>query len=70
MAFKEEYFGQNKERRKRYYRARSVSYRCRNHGDCPICTLNRLHKAKLSEFAAQQDLEDWLYGEEQWPYMD
>ena len=33
-----------KERRKAYRGAKAVDRTCRNHGSCPYCRENRLHK--------------------------
>ena len=33
-----------KEKRKPYYGSKAVDRSCRNHGDCPWCEENRLHK--------------------------
>lgn len=33
-----------KEHRKPYTGSKSFDYSCRNHGDCPWCKENRLHK--------------------------
>lgn len=41
--FKEEYFGKDKENRKAYRGAKSVSKSCRCHGTCDWCKNNRLY---------------------------
>ena len=65
MTFKEKYFSDEKEHRLPYYdKPRKHSYRCRNHGDCSYCTHNRQIDRLRGEAAAQQDVEDYLYGEE------
>lgn len=33
-----------KEHRKQYYGAKAIDGTCRNHGSCPWCRENRLHK--------------------------
>ena len=33
-----------KEKRKPYRKAKAVDASCRNHGSCPWCKANRLHK--------------------------
>lgn len=38
-----------KERRKPYFGAKSFDRTCRNHGSCPYCQSNRLHKNKKRE---------------------
>jgi len=35
-----------KEKRNKYHGAQAVDYTCRNHGSCPWCQSNRLHKFK------------------------
>ena len=35
-----------KEHRKPYQGTKAVDYTCRNHGSCPYCKGNRLHKYK------------------------
>lgn len=44
-----------KEKRKPYYRAKSVSKSCRNHGGCPFCETGRLHKNKKRELMWKDD---------------
>lgn len=38
-----------KEHRKRYFGAKAIDKTCRNHGSCPVCRENRLHKFKKRE---------------------
>lgn len=38
-----------KEHRKQYYGTKSFSKECRNHGSCPVCRENRLHKFKIKK---------------------
>ena len=33
-----------KERRKQYRHSKAIDHSCRNHGSCPWCQQNRLHK--------------------------
>jgi hypothetical protein len=33
-----------KERRRQYRKSKAFDYTCRNHGSCPYCKNNRLHK--------------------------
>ena len=33
-----------KEKRKPYTGSKTIDYSCRNHGSCPCCKENRLHK--------------------------
>ena len=35
-----------KEKRKPYTGSKAVDKECRNHGDCPYCKSNRIHKHK------------------------
>lgn len=44
-----------KERRKEYRGAKAVDPSCRNHGSCPWCKENRLHK-----FAKQKEKADYF----------
>lgn len=38
-----------KEHRKKYYGPKAIDISCRNHGSCPVCRENRLHKYKKRE---------------------
>lgn len=38
-----------KEHRKKYYGAKAIDKTCRNHGSCPVCRENRLHKYEKQE---------------------
>lgn len=38
-----------KEKRKPYRKSKSFDGSCRNHGGCPACESNRMHKFKKSE---------------------
>ncbi len=46
-----------KEKRKPYYDSRRFDVTCRNHGSCPWCKGNRLHK-KEQEEERLKDMED------------
>ena len=48
-----------KEHRKEYRKAKAVSVHCRNHGECEYCLNNRLHKYKIKELSASQQLKDF-----------
>ena len=48
-----------KEHRKEYRKAKAVSEHCRNHGGCEYCLNNRLHKNKIKELSASQQLNDF-----------
>lgn len=39
----------DKEKRKKFCKAKAVDKTCRNHGTCPYCKENRLHKNKKRE---------------------
>ncbi|OMF08757.1 hypothetical protein BK127_27835 [Paenibacillus sp. FSL H7-0331] len=43
MSFDKDY-PNRKDKRKKYYGAKSIDRTCRNHGSCPRCKGNRLHK--------------------------
>ncbi len=47
-----------KERRKRYYGTKAIDPSCRNHGSCPVCRDNRLHKFKKRELETKSKLGD------------
>lgn len=44
-----------KEKRKPYTKAKACDRSCRNHGSCPYCKSNRLHKFKKSEEKSKAD---------------
>ena len=43
-----------KERRKPYRGSKAVDKTCRNHGSCPYCKSNRLHKNKKRELKGEE----------------
>ena len=43
-----------KEHRKPYSRAKAKDHTCRNHGSCPYCRNNRLHKFKKKEVEQEE----------------
>lgn len=47
-----------KEHRKPFRGAKAVDATCRNHGSCPYCRSNRLHKSQ-----AEKDRSDYLLKE-------
>lgn len=53
-----------KEHRKQYRGAKSVDTACRNHGGCPYCEENRLHKDKVSKEKQQEMVKQYFKGEE------
>lgn len=42
-----------KEHCKRYYGTKAIDPSCRNHGSCPVCRENRLHKFKKRELKTE-----------------
>lgn len=44
-----------KEKRKPYTGGKAVDHTCRNHGGCPACLSNRLHKIKKKEPIEKKD---------------
>lgn len=49
-----------KEKRKSYKGAKAISLRCRNHGGCPWCEGNRLHKYRAEIIRMNLEEEEWL----------
>lgn len=45
-----------KERRKPYRGAKAIDHQCRNHGNCPYCRSNRLHKFRSRKPLEEVDL--------------
>lgn len=45
-----------KEKRKKFYGAKAVDCSCRNHGSCPWCKGNRLHKIKVAKVAWEDEM--------------
>jgi hypothetical protein len=43
-----------KEHRKQYTGGKAVDKRCCNHGDCPVCSGNRLYQRHKAEEAAER----------------
>ena len=46
-----------KERRKQYYGSKAIDRSCRNHGGCPWCEENRLHKFRDKKPMMKEDVE-------------
>ena len=46
--------------RKQYRRSKVFDRNCRNHGSCPYCMNNRLHKSKLAEEIAEEAIEEYF----------
>ena len=44
-----------KEKRKPYYGSKAVDRSCRNHGNCPWCKENRLHKFRDKKPMMEED---------------
>lgn len=49
-----------KEHRKQYCGAKAVDTSCRNHGSCPYCKENRLHKYNIGKEKEYEIIEEWL----------
>lgn len=49
-----------KEHRKQFKGAKSVSYSCRNHGECPWCRGNRLYGNRKREIRSLMEIRDFL----------
>ena len=47
-----------KEKRKEYRGAKAIDCTCRNHGSCPWCKENRLHKFTMSKLRKADSKED------------
>lgn len=47
-----------KEKRKEYRGAKAIDCTCRNHGSCPWCKENRLHKFIISKLRKSDSKED------------
>ena len=50
-----------KEKRKPYRKAKAIDRTCRNHGSCPYCTANRLHKFVMSKERGKEDRQQTVY---------
>ena len=51
-----------KEKRKLYNGAKSVDPACRNHGGCPYCEENRLHKDNVSKEKQKEMIKEYFKG--------
>lgn len=49
-----------KEHRKEYRGAKAIDKTCRNHGGCPCCEENRIHKYKKKEDSLKEKENDYL----------
>lgn len=54
------YYG--KEHRKPYRGAKSIDRTCRNHGGCPCCEENRLHKNKKRLYSVNEKVKEFNNG--------
>lgn len=52
-----------KEHRDEYRGAKSIAKSCRNHGDCPWCKMNRLHKSISEDQRTIDEINDYKNGE-------
>ena len=50
-----------KEHRKPYRKSKAIDKTCRNHGGCPYCEQNRLHKFR--DDGGKQMLDDFIMNE-------
>lgn len=50
-----------KERRKPYRGSKAIDKTCRNHGGCPACLSNRMHKYKKREPLSRQTQEALIF---------
>jgi hypothetical protein len=57
MSFDKDY-PNRKDRRKRYYNAKSFDRSCRNHGSCAHCLESRMHKHKKRKLPVDYIEED------------
>ena len=48
-----------KEHRKPYRGSKRIDHTCRNHGDCPWCKANRLHKFRDKHPLTSEELEEY-----------
>lgn len=48
-----------KEHRKPHLDSRAFDYSCRNHGSCCWCFGNRMHKQRILEQKAEEELENY-----------
>ena len=53
-----------KEKRKAYRGAKAVDWQCRNHGSCPHCQQNRIHRNTKRLASADEQLQDLKIAEE------
>lgn len=51
------------EHRRPYQGPKAADPTCRNHGDCPVCSGNRLHTARLADERARDAVREWEEGE-------
>lgn len=50
----------NKEKRKPYYKSKRFDKTCRNHGSCPYCKNNRLHKHILKDKITKEEIKNHI----------
>lgn len=49
--------------RKPYRKSKRFDRTCRNHGSCPYCAANRLHKFELAKEVAEEEIEEYFSNE-------
>ena len=57
MSF-DNYHPNRKDILKPYRKSKAFDRTCRNHGTCPWCQGNRLHKNKIDEFSSREKLKE------------
>ena len=51
-----------KEHRKQYYRAKAVSKKCRNHGDCDWCQDDRHYQSNKEDEKMEEMMKEYYKG--------
>ena len=51
-----------KEHRKPYVGCKAIAKSCRNHGDCPYCYMNRMHKYIKRTNQMKEEMKDFERG--------
>ena len=46
-----------KEKRKPYHGSKAIDRTCRNHGSCPRCRQNRLHKFRVEKRESEENMK-------------
>ena len=53
-----------KEKRKEYKGTKAFDKTCRNHGSCPWCLENRLHKNAKRQEGMNDQIKEWMKDDE------